>query len=108
MLEGCVLVRSCCELELWQCAWVNLRLTCSNADELATHSGSQVGAGALYASSERWRMHVRRAGAAGHGGVLCAWPVRFFPPGFFRQHKTTLSYLTLMSFLCRITQGDGR
>ena len=72
VLEGCVLVWSCCELELWQYAWVNYRPVCSRAGELAARTGCAVGAGALRAGSRLQLLHVTRAGSAARAGVLHA------------------------------------
>ena len=67
-----MLVWSCCELELWQCAWMNCSSLCSRAGELAARTGCAVGASALRVRSRFQLWHVTRAGAAGHGGALHA------------------------------------
>ena len=72
VLEGCVLVWSCCELELWHCAWMNYRSACSRAGELATRAGCPVGACALRVRSRLQLLHVARAGSAAHAGMLHA------------------------------------
>ena len=72
VLEGCVLVWSCCELELWQCAWMNCRSACSRAGELATRAGCPVGVCTLRMRSRLQPLHDARAGSAAQNGMLHA------------------------------------